>query len=324
MSRMVPCWSGTPLGSLGGDRRRVRAAPAVPSRSPACVAVRCFLRRAALACGAVQFLINGRVGGRVREEAEIGNVRHTQRRRVHHRATRSGTSAAGEAAARAGGGTGNGHHAFGVGARGPERTQVAVPFPLLHDDAAPAPTPADSESPARPKGAVKQRGAKAAPQPTAPQKTAPEVAEAAPAPRRTAGRKAAPRAVPTSGKPEETAAGAKSAEPAQRAPKKTTAAKKTTRRAAKKTAAAKTTEPAAGKSAAAVKAAEPSAPRLADSILAYLDTAEQPVRAADVTQALGREATASSIDGIRNVLQRLVKASQAQQTGRGLYQKLPN
>ncbi|GAA2278792.1 MULTISPECIES: hypothetical protein [Kitasatospora] len=65
-------------------------------------------------------------------------------------------------------------------------------------------------------------------------------------------------------------------------------------------------------------------PGLSAGILAYLAEVKEPVRAAQVTQALGRETTPANVNAVRTSLERAVKASQAQRTGRGLYQALPH
>ncbi|MGW3041745.1 hypothetical protein ACWC9T_17310 [Kitasatospora sp. NPDC001159] len=65
-------------------------------------------------------------------------------------------------------------------------------------------------------------------------------------------------------------------------------------------------------------------PGLTTGVLAYLAEVKEPVRAAQVTQALGRETTPANVNAVRTSLERAVKASQAQRTGRGLYQALPH
>lgn len=105
------------------------------------------------------------------------------------------------------------------------------------------------------------------------------------------------------------------------------AATKGSRRTASKSKKGAVTNPPAAATAVAT-AAQPAAPRkrasgLTDSILGYLATAQEPVRAGDVAQALGRETTPGSLNAVRTSLERLVKASRAQRTGRGLYQAIP-
>lgn len=151
-------------------------------------------------------------------------------------------------------------------------------------------------------GAVKRRRAKSAPQPPAA-----EPAPVGPARKTAAGKTAAVR--------------------------KKTAGKKAAGKAP--TSSARTGRPVAGtaKAAAAAAAQEPAAvetagPKkrtsdLADNILAYLADADGPARAGDIAQALGRETTPGSVNAVRTSLERLVKASKAQRTGRGLYQALP-
>ncbi|MEV7235829.1 hypothetical protein AB0N06_18090 [Streptomyces sp. NPDC051020] len=87
---------------------------------------------------------------------------------------------------------------------------------------------------------------------------------------------------------------------------------------------AKTVKPS---KARASKKAAPAAPAVDDSgsltemamkvLAAFGDT---PVRARDVTKALGRELTPGSINTVRSTLDRLVGTSRAHRAGRGLYQ----
>lgn len=89
---------------------------------------------------------------------------------------------------------------------------------------------------------------------------------------------------------------------------------------ARKSAATATTTTAASEPAPARKRT----PGLTAGVLAYLAEVKEPVRAAQVAQALGRETTPSSVNAVRTSLERAVKASQAQRAGRGLYQALPH
>ncbi|GAA2240440.1 hypothetical protein GCM10010430_22360 [Kitasatospora cystarginea] len=66
------------------------------------------------------------------------------------------------------------------------------------------------------------------------------------------------------------------------------------------------------------------APGLSTGVLAYLAEVKEPVRAAQVAEALGRETTPAGVNAVRTSLERAVKASKAQRTGRGLYQALPH
>ncbi|WP_327246144.1 hypothetical protein [Streptomyces sp. NBC_01320] len=115
---------------------------------------------------------------------------------------------------------------------------------------------------------------------------------------------------------------------------------------AKKAVAAKTAKPA--KAAKTVKAAEPAkavkpakarAPKKAAPAEPAVDDSgsltemamkvlasfgDTPVRARDVTKALGRELTPSSINTVRSTLDRLVGTSRAHRAGRGLYQAPAN
>ncbi|MFE7238698.1 hypothetical protein [Streptomyces sp. NPDC057580] len=91
---------------------------------------------------------------------------------------------------------------------------------------------------------------------------------------------------------------------------------------------AKAVKPAKAK---APKKAAPAAPAVDDSgsltemamkvLAAFGDT---PVRARDVTKALGRELTPGSINTVRSTLDRLVGTSRAHRAGRGLYQAPAN
>ncbi|MFG2563635.1 hypothetical protein [Streptomyces sp. NPDC048496] len=109
---------------------------------------------------------------------------------------------------------------------------------------------------------------------------------------------------------------------------------KTERGQAKKAVAAKST-----KSAATAKPAKAKAPKKAATAAPAVDDSgsltemamkvlsgfgDTPVRARDVTKALGRELTANSINTVRSTLDRLVATSRAHRAGRGLYQAPAN
>ncbi|MFB7216797.1 hypothetical protein [Streptomyces sp. NPDC056227] len=105
-------------------------------------------------------------------------------------------------------------------------------------------------------------------------------------------------------------------------------------KAAKPAKAVKATEPAKtvkpSKTRAPKKAA-PAAPAVDDSgsltemAMKVLATfGDTPVRARDVTKALGRELTPGSINTVRSTLDRLVGTSRAHRAGRGLYQAPAN
>ena len=76
---------------------------------------------------------------------------------------------------------------------------------------------------------------------------------------------------------------------------------------------------------ASTEVAEPKKPAsgLAESILAHLAGADGPARAGEIAKALGRDSTPGSVNAVRTALERLVKASKAQRSGRGLYLALP-
>ncbi|WP_406494470.1 hypothetical protein OG936_11970 [Streptomyces sp. NBC_00846] len=137
--------------------------------------------------------------------------------------------------------------------------------------------------------------------------------------------------------------------PASKAGKQAPAKPKTTRGQAKKAVAVKDTKTAAkpaAKPAVAVKAtkaatkpakakapkkAAPAAPVVDDSgnltemAMKVLATfGDTPVRAREVTKALGRELTPNSINTVRSTLDRLVATSRAHRAGRGLYQAPAN
>ncbi|MCX4534868.1 hypothetical protein [Streptomyces sp. NBC_01669] len=91
---------------------------------------------------------------------------------------------------------------------------------------------------------------------------------------------------------------------------------------------AKAVKPAKAK---APKKAAPAAPAVDDSgsltemAMKVLATfGDTPVRARDVTKALGRELTPGSINTVRSTLDRLVGTSRAHRAGRGLYQAPAN
>ncbi|MGY3244546.1 Fe2+ or Zn2+ uptake regulation protein [Streptomyces sp. TE4109] len=54
------------------------------------------------------------------------------------------------------------------------------------------------------------------------------------------------------------------------------------------------------------------------------EAGNKPVRARDVTKALGRELTPNGINTVRSTLDRLVATSRAHRAGRGLYQAPAN
>ncbi len=177
--------------------------------------------------------------------------------------------------------------------------------------------PAAAEVPA------KRRTTRTTPQPTA--KTPP--AERTTAARKTAtGRTAAGKATGTpSAKTRRPAASSaksrKAAVPAKPAVAAETAA------AAKATVAVAKTEPIEPiEPMESTESAEPKkrTSGLAESILAHLAEADGPARAGDIAQALGRETTPGSVNAVRTALERLVKASKAQRSGRGLYLALPS
>ncbi|MFE2087529.1 hypothetical protein [Streptomyces sp. NPDC059460] len=105
-------------------------------------------------------------------------------------------------------------------------------------------------------------------------------------------------------------------------------------KAAKPAKAAKEAEPAKAVKPAKAKApkkAAPAAPAVDDSgsltemAMKVLATfGDTPVRARDVTKALGRELTPGSINTVRSTLDRLVGTSRAHRAGRGLYQAPAN
>ncbi|MFD8969058.1 hypothetical protein ACFV0C_29430 [Streptomyces sp. NPDC059568] len=85
---------------------------------------------------------------------------------------------------------------------------------------------------------------------------------------------------------------------------------------------AKKTVPATADDAAADDAgADQPAGGLTEQILAVLaGSADTPIRARDVAQALGRDESPGSINAVRSTLDRLVGSSRAHRAGRGLYQ----
>jgi hypothetical protein len=60
----------------------------------------------------------------------------------------------------------------------------------------------------------------------------------------------------------------------------------------------------------------------ATSVLAALAAATAPLRARDVTLALGLADATGNVNAVRTMLERLVKADRAQRPGRGLYAPL--
>ncbi|MYZ37995.1 MULTISPECIES: hypothetical protein [unclassified Streptomyces] len=110
--------------------------------------------------------------------------------------------------------------------------------------------------------------------------------------------------------------------PRARASRKTPAEapKERKRRTAKKTVPATADDTTADAAADAAGADQP-AGGLTEQILAVLaGSADTPVRARDVAQALGRDESPGSINAVRSTLDRLVGSSRAHRAGRGLYQ----
>jgi hypothetical protein len=149
-----------------------------------------------------------------------------------------------------------------------------------------------------------------------------EQAAAAPA-RRTArkasvpkGRKQAPAKPKAERGQAKKAVAAKSAEPA----KKAVAAKGTKSAAPAKPAKAKAPK----KAATAAPAVDDSGSLTEMAMKVLSGFGDTPVRARDVTKALGRELTANSINTVRSTLDRLVATSRAHRAGRGLYQAPAN
>ncbi|MFJ8437235.1 prephenate dehydrogenase [Kitasatospora sp. NPDC094019] len=109
-----------------------------------------------------------------------------------------------------------------------------------------------------------------------------------------------------------------------RKPRTTTAATEATApagnkpktRTAKKTAGKKTTPPAPAAPTPAQRSRG-----IADDVLSALATAGRPLRAGEVSTALGADSTDNNV---RTTLERLVKAGRAQRAGRGLFETLPN
>jgi hypothetical protein len=151
--------------------------------------------------------------------------------------------------------------------------------------------------------------------------------------------------------PQEQAAAAPARRTARKAPapkgrKQASAKPKTERGQAKKAVAAKSVEPAkkavavkGTKSAATAKPAKAKAPKKAATAVPAVDDSgsltemamkvlsgfgDTPVRAREVTEALGRELTPNSINTVRSTLDRLVATSRAHRAGRGLYQAPAN
>ncbi|MFI9325195.1 type IV toxin-antitoxin system AbiEi family antitoxin domain-containing protein [Kitasatospora aureofaciens] len=103
--------------------------------------------------------------------------------------------------------------------------------------------------------------------------------------------------------------------------KKATAKKATAKNAAptKKTAAKKTAE---RSEKAAPAPARRTTGATSESVLAVLADAQGPLRAREVSARLGIEESAGTVNAVRTMLERLVKAGRAQRPGRGLYAKL--
>lgn len=141
-------------------------------------------------------------------------------------------------------------------------------------------------------------------------------AEAAPAP-------ASARKTPTKRSTTETSPRARK----QRSAKKTSAAPDKAVKAdkpAKAAKAVKEVKPARARKATSPAASAPAAPdggSLTEQVMEVVAAAGgKALRARDVTEALGRELTAGSINTVRGTLDRLVATSRAHRAGRGLYQ----
>ncbi|MFF8912126.1 hypothetical protein ACF08M_02105 [Streptomyces sp. NPDC015032] len=165
-----------------------------------------------------------------------------------------------------------------------------------------------------------------------------ESATAAPARRRAARKTSAPKgrkqaaAKPKSErgqvKKATAATSAKDAEPAKPAKAAAPAKKAAAAKGKKAVAPAKAAKPA---KATAPKKATPAAPAADDSgsltemaVKVLAKFGDTPVRAREVTKALGRELTPNSINTVRSTLDRLVATSRAHRAGRGLYQAPAN
>ncbi|MFF1836699.1 hypothetical protein ACFVXE_21205 [Streptomyces sp. NPDC058231] len=99
-----------------------------------------------------------------------------------------------------------------------------------------------------------------------------------------------------------------------------TTAKQKKERTSKKAAPAKSEKAQTAEKAAPAASAKDGG-RLIEQVMEVVAAAGgAPVRARDVTEALGRELTAGSINTVRSTLDRLVATSRAHRAGRGLYQ----
>ncbi|MCX4797274.1 hypothetical protein OG497_25125 [Streptomyces sp. NBC_01242] len=165
---------------------------------------------------------------------------------------------------------------------------------------------------------------------TAVQAEAPQEQAAAAAPARRTARKAsaskAGKQAPA--KPKTTRGQAKKAVAVKDTKDTKTAAKPAAKPAVATKAAKAATKPVKAK---APKKAAPAAPAVDDSgnltemAMKVLATfGDTPVRAREVTKALGRELTPNSINTVRSTLDRLVATSRAHRAGRGLYQAPAN
>ncbi|MFJ9847106.1 hypothetical protein ACIRYZ_43130 [Kitasatospora sp. NPDC101155] len=137
--------------------------------------------------------------------------------------------------------------------------------------------------------------------------------EPGPAAEETASKKAAARRRPAA----RAAAGGGPSKRAARSPRKAVAAAVE--------AAPATSEPTAKtskKTTATKKAAAAPAQRsrgVADEVLAALASAGTPLKAGEITAAIGRDDTSNNVANVRATLERLVKAGRAQRSGRGLF-----
>ncbi|GAA1504639.1 hypothetical protein GCM10009730_04620 [Streptomyces albidochromogenes] len=105
----------------------------------------------------------------------------------------------------------------------------------------------------------------------------------------------------------------------------TSAAKEPKRRPAAKASQAKSVKAKPTRKTAAAAAPDEQSGGLTEQVVAVLARSGQsPVRARDVAQALGRDASTGSINAVRSTLDRLVATSRAQRAGRGLYQAPAN
>ncbi|MFE7327471.1 hypothetical protein ACFU8W_21210 [Streptomyces sp. NPDC057565] len=120
-------------------------------------------------------------------------------------------------------------------------------------------------------------------------------------------------AIPSPRKARRTAA-AKGSKAAPKAP-----AQQKKERPSKKATPAKSEKAQTARNAAPVEAKDGG--RLIEQVMQVVSAAGgTPLRARDVTKALGRELTAGSINTVRSTLDRLVATSRAHRAGRGLYQ----